>query len=56
MWGDHDNGAGMGTGVARLHELLPDHRFVVFGGARHSLEAEIPADVAATINRFLDDR
>jgi pimeloyl-ACP methyl ester carboxylesterase len=54
MWGDHDNGAGMGAGVARLHELLPDNEFVVFEGARHSLETEIPQRLAATINAFLD--
>lgn len=51
MWGDHDNGAGMGAGVARLHELLPDSELVVFEGARHSLETEIPAELAAAILR-----
>ena len=49
MWGDQDNGAGMGKGVARLHELLPDSRLHVFPGRRHSLEAEIPDELAATI-------
>ncbi len=53
MWGDHDNGAGMGAGVARLHELLPNNEFVVFPGARHSIETEIPGQVASTIDRFL---
>ena len=30
MWGDQDHGGGMGRGVARVHQLLPDHRFHVF--------------------------
>lgn len=55
MWGDQDNGGGMGAGVARLHELLPDNTFHVFAGARHSLEAEIPLELAETICRFLDE-
>jgi len=55
MWGDHDNGAGMGRGVARLHDLLPRDRFIVFPGARHSIETEIPAELGAEINRFLDE-
>jgi len=55
LWGDQDHGGGMGTGVARLHELLPDHRFHVFPGARHSLEAEIPAALAAEVLAFLDE-
>jgi 2-hydroxy-6-oxonona-2,4-dienedioate hydrolase len=54
MWGDQDNGAKMGDGVARLHELLPDNHFHVFPGARHSLEAEIPVELATTITGFLD--
>ena len=53
MWGDQDHGGGMGRGVARVHQLLPDHRFHVFEGARHSIEAEIPDGVAATILAFL---
>jgi pimeloyl-ACP methyl ester carboxylesterase len=53
MWGDLDNGAGMGKGVARLHELLPDNTFHVFPGARHSVEAEIPEQLATTITGFL---
>lgn len=55
MWGDHDHGGGMGAGVARLHELLPDHRFVVFPGVRHSIETEVPDLLATTIDRFLHD-
>ena len=54
MWGDQDNGAKMGDGVARLHELLPDNTFHVFPGARHSLEAELPVELATTITTFLD--
>lgn len=53
MWGDRDHGARMGHGVARLAATLPDRRFVVFPGRRHSLEAEIPDELAATILRFL---
>lgn len=49
MWGDQDHGAGMGRGVARLHELLPDCRLEVLEGRRHSLEAECPADLAAGV-------
>ena len=49
MWGDHDHGANMGEGVARLHQLLPNSRLHVFPGRRHSLEAECPADLAEQI-------
>lgn len=52
MWGDQDDGAGMGRGVARLHELLPDSRLHVFPGRRHSLEAECPGDVAEQVLAF----
>ncbi len=51
MWGDQDHGAGMGAGVARIHELLPRSELVVFPGARHSLETEIPAELAAHVLR-----
>lgn len=53
MWGDRDNGAGMRGGVATLDRLLPNHEFVTFVGARHSLEAEIPERLAETILDFL---
>jgi pimeloyl-ACP methyl ester carboxylesterase len=53
MWGDEDNGAKMGDGVARLHELLPHNDFHIFHGARHSLETEVPRLLAETINDFL---
>jgi pimeloyl-ACP methyl ester carboxylesterase len=49
MWGDQDDGAGMGEGVARLHALLPRSQLHVFPGRRHSLEAEIPHELASTI-------
>ncbi|HWJ97143.1 MAG TPA: alpha/beta hydrolase [Acidimicrobiales bacterium] len=49
MWGDQDNGAQMGRGVARLHQLLPDNVLHVFPGRRHSLEAECPEDLAEQI-------
>lgn len=53
LWGDQDHGAGMGRGVAKLAELLPDCTLHVFPGARHSLEAEIPDQLAATILAWL---
>ncbi|MCC7077956.1 MAG: alpha/beta hydrolase [Acidimicrobiia bacterium] len=53
MWGDLDNGAGMREGVAHLRDLLPDCEFHVFEGARHSLETEIPTDLARVIEDFL---
>lgn len=49
LWGDQDHGAGMGKGVARLHELLPNSRLHVFPGRRHSLEAECPQELAEQI-------
>jgi len=53
MWGDRDDGANMGEGVARLHALLPHDELRVFPGARHSLAAEIPQPLADTIDEFL---
>jgi pimeloyl-ACP methyl ester carboxylesterase len=53
LWGDQDHGGGMGKGVARLHELLPDCRLHVFPGARHSVEAEIPDRLAEAILSWL---
>jgi pimeloyl-ACP methyl ester carboxylesterase len=49
IWGDRDHGAGMGAGVARLAELLPDVELHVLEGRRHSLEAECPAELAELI-------
>lgn len=54
LWGDQDHGAGMGTGVARLHELMPGNELVVLPGRRHSLEAEAPDQLGAQIVRFVD--
>jgi pimeloyl-ACP methyl ester carboxylesterase len=53
MWGDLDNGANMGHGVARLHQLLPHNEFRIFPGARHSLAAEVPDRLADRIDEFL---
>lgn len=53
LWGDRDNGANMGAGVARLHRLLPHNELHVFPGARHSLEAEIPSQLAQVIDEFV---
>lgn len=55
MWGDRDNGANMGDGVARLDRLLMAGTLRVFPGARHSLEAEIPELLAETILEWLRD-
>jgi pimeloyl-ACP methyl ester carboxylesterase len=52
-WGDQDHGANMGAGVARLAELLPRCELRVFPGARHSLAAEIPDELAAALDEFL---
>jgi pimeloyl-ACP methyl ester carboxylesterase len=43
----------MGEGVARLAELLPRCELRVFPGARHSLAAEIPDELAAALEEFL---
>jgi len=51
--GDRDHGGGMGAGVARLQELLPDCELHVHPGARHSLASEIPERLAADIADFL---
>jgi pimeloyl-ACP methyl ester carboxylesterase len=53
MWGDRDNGANMGAGVAQLERLLMAGHLHVFPGARHSLETEIPGQLAATILEHL---
>jgi 2-hydroxy-6-oxonona-2,4-dienedioate hydrolase len=53
LWGDRDNGANMGAGVARLHKLLPHHEFRVFPGVRHSVETEIPDELAGRIDEFV---
>jgi 2-hydroxy-6-oxonona-2,4-dienedioate hydrolase len=52
-WGDRDNGANMGEGVKRLHELLPHSELLVFKGARHSLASEIPEPLSGAIDQFL---
>jgi pimeloyl-ACP methyl ester carboxylesterase len=54
MWGDQDDGGGMRAGVAKLHRLLPDNELHVFPGRRHSLEAEIPDELASTILEWLE--
>lgn len=53
VWGDRDHGAGMGKGVARLVELLPDAELVVIEGARHSLESEVPERLGEIVLGFL---
>jgi 2-hydroxy-6-oxonona-2,4-dienedioate hydrolase len=53
LWGDEDHALGMGRGVKRLVELLPDARLRVVCGARHSLASEVPEQVAGAIDEFL---
>lgn len=55
-WGDRDDGANMGAGVARLDALIPNSELRVFPGARHSLAAEIPGPLADAVVEFLDRR
>jgi len=52
-WGDQDDGANMGAGVAKLAKRLPHCELQVFPGARHSLAAEVPDALAAAIDAFL---
>jgi pimeloyl-ACP methyl ester carboxylesterase len=53
LWGDQDEALGMGDGVKRLVELMPNARLHVFRGARHSLASEVPGELAEEIIRFL---
>jgi pimeloyl-ACP methyl ester carboxylesterase len=53
LWGDEDHALGMGRGVKRLVELLPDAQLRVVCGARHSLASEAPEEVASEMDRFL---
>ncbi|MEB2346174.1 MAG: alpha/beta hydrolase [Deltaproteobacteria bacterium] len=55
-WGDQDDGANMGEGVARLCALLPRCELRIFPGARHSLAAEIPDELAAAVEEFFTRR
>lgn len=56
VWGDRDHGAGMGKGVARLVELLPDAQLVVIERARHSLESEVPERLGEIVLGFLREQ
>ena len=47
------SGAGMGAGVAKLHQLLPRNELRVFPGARHSIETEQPDALAEAIDEFV---
>jgi pimeloyl-ACP methyl ester carboxylesterase len=55
LWGDEDHALGMGPGVKRLVELLPDARLRVVCGARHSLASEVPEEVAGEMDQFLGE-
>jgi pimeloyl-ACP methyl ester carboxylesterase len=52
-WGDRDHGLGMGAGVARLCKLMPRAELKVFRGARHSLAAEVPEQLASSVDEFI---
>ncbi len=54
LWGDQDHALGLGEGVKRLATLLPAARLHVFRGIRHALAAEVPAELAREIARFLE--
>jgi pimeloyl-ACP methyl ester carboxylesterase len=53
LWGDHDHALGMGKGVKRLAELMPNARLHVFLGARHALASEVPQELAREVDQFL---
>jgi len=53
VWGDRDHGMNMGAGVKRLVGLLPRAELHVIRGARHALANETPAELGATVSRFL---
>jgi len=53
LWGDQDNGLGMGHGIKHLTSLIPSSRLVVFEDARHSLANEVPGPLAQSIDAFL---
>ena len=52
-WGDRDDGANMGEGVKQLDGLIPHSELRVYPNARHSLAAEVPDALAASIEEFL---
>ncbi len=54
--GELDNGAGMKAGVATLVSQLRDVESYEFPRARHSVETEMPGQLASAINTFLDRR
>jgi pimeloyl-ACP methyl ester carboxylesterase len=53
VWGDQDHALGMGRGVKRLATLLPRASLRVVSGARHSLAAEAPEELATEVDAFL---
>jgi len=53
LWGDQDHALGMGKGVKRLAQLLPDARLSVFQGVRHSLANEAPEELGRQVDVFL---
>jgi pimeloyl-ACP methyl ester carboxylesterase len=55
LWGDQDHALGMGHGVRRLVELMPDARLSVLPGVRHSVANEAPAELGRRIDTFLRD-
>lgn len=53
MWGDRDHGLGMGDGVRRLAELIPNSELVVFPDTGHAIASERPKDIAFLLAEFL---
>ncbi len=53
LWGDQDHALGMGHGVRRLVELMPDARLSVLSGVRHAVANEAPAELGRRIDEFL---
>jgi 2-hydroxy-6-oxonona-2,4-dienedioate hydrolase len=55
VWGDRDDGGGMAAGVAKLKELIPNSKLLVFPNAKHSLAAERPKELVSAIQEFIGD-
>lgn len=54
--GDRDHGLDMFHGVQRLATMLPDVRFRIYEGARHSLANEIADTLGPEVDAFLASR
>lgn len=54
--GDRDHGLDMFRGVKRLSKMLPNVRFKIYEGARHSLANEIASTLGSDVDAFLATR